>query len=121
MKWHPFKSGADYPLCAFLEVPWNPVMLDYHRDVKRSMPDEKRHLWPLLDKPPQKDNTERWKTKMTAGERVGFEKRAGRILRELRYETLVELKGAAWAEVNHLLGRASMALSRRLMGRTESD
>jgi len=102
-------------LCAFLGVSWSPQMLEYHRDVKRSVPDEKRHLWPLLDQPPQKDNAGRWKQALSHGERVGFEKRAGSMLRAMHYETLPVLTGAARAELAHLVGRAVAAVKRRLV------
>jgi hypothetical protein len=101
-------------LCRFLGVTYSPQMLEYHRDVKRSVPDEKRHIWPLLDMPPQKDAAGRWKKAMSHGERVGFEKRAGSMLRAMDYETLPELTGAARAELGHLVGRALAAVKRRI-------
>ena len=100
-------------LCAFLGVAWSPQMLEYHRDVKRSVPDEKRHLWPLLDQPPQKDNAGRWRQALSHGERVGFEKRAGSMLRAMNYETLPMLTGAAGAELAHFTARVWRALRRR--------
>jgi hypothetical protein len=101
-------------LCRFLGVTYSPQMLEYHRDVKRSVPDEKRHIWPLLDKPPQKDAAGRWKKAMSQGERVGFEKRAGSMLRAMNYETLPVLTGAARAELAHLVGRVVASVRRRL-------
>jgi len=101
-------------LCAFLGVAWSPQMLEYHHDVKRSVPDEKRHLWPLLDQPPQKDNAGRWRQALSHGERVGFEKRAGSVLRAMNYETLPVLTGAARAELAHFVRRAVAAVKRRL-------
>lgn len=102
-------------LCRFLGVAWQPAMLDYHRDVKRSVPDSKRHIWPLLDQPPQRDNAERWKRELSRGERIGFEKRAWSMLRTMGYEVfpappggghLAELRFLAWRagrKVMHLL------------------
>lgn len=92
-------------LCDFLGVSWQPAMLEYHRDVKRSVPDSKRHIWPMLDKPPQKDNAGRWKKELTQGERIGFEKRAWSMLSAMGYEVfptvptggyLAELRFVAW-------------------------
>jgi len=104
-------------LCDFLGVSWQPAMLEYHRDVKRSVPDSKRHIWPMLDKPPQKDNAGRWKRELTRGERIGFEKRAWSMLSVMKYEVfptrpsgghVAELRFLAWRvarKVRHVLVR----------------
>ncbi len=106
-------------VCAFLEVAWQPAMLQYHRDVKRSVPDSKRHIWPMLDQPPRKDNAGRWKKELTRGERIGFEKRAWSMLSTMGYEVfptrpsgghLAELRFVAWRagrKIMHLLGKRS--------------
>jgi len=102
-------------LCDFLGVNWQPAMLEYHRDVRRSVPDSKRHIWPLLDQPPQKDNAGRWKRELSAGQRIGFEKRAWGMLSAMGYEVfpappagghLAELRFVAWRagrKLMHLL------------------
>lgn len=74
-------------LCTFLGIAYDPQMLKYYERVSRSVPEEKRHIWPLLNKPPQHENLDRWRKEMSAGQRVAFEKRAGGMLRAKGYET----------------------------------
>jgi len=101
-------------LCAFLGVSWQPAMLEYHRDVRRSVPDSKRHIWPLLDKPPQQDNAGRWKRDLTRGQRIGFEKRAAAVLRATGYETLAIARGGYYAELVSVINRLYRGLTRRI-------
>ncbi len=101
-------------LCAFLGASYEPAMLEYHTSVRQSVPDSKRHLWPKLDRPPQKDNGERWKREFSPGERIGFEKRAGRMLRAMGYETLARPVGAYGTEVAKLVSRVWRVVRRRL-------
>lgn len=100
-------------LTAFLGVPWSAAMLQYHTAVKQSVPDSKRHIWPLLDKPPQRDNAGRWKTAFSPGQRIAFEKRAGSMLRAMGYDTLPRAAGGYGAEAASLLARAWRAVRRR--------
>jgi hypothetical protein len=74
-------------VCRFLGVRFAPSMLEYHRDVARHVPDERRGLWPLLDRPPVVENRERWRQRMRPGDRAVFERAAGPLLRALGYET----------------------------------
>ncbi len=92
-------------VAGFLQVPWAPEMLTYHERVAQSVPEEKRHLWPLLNQRPVADNAGRWRTGMSRGERICFERRAGALLATLGYETLPRpLPSARWAELG-LFGR----------------
>lgn len=103
------------PLATFLGIDWSPDMLEYHRRVDEAVPSEKRHIWPLLDQPPQQSARYRWKRDMSPGARICFEKRASRVLRESGYETLdEEASGAYLAELNFALGRMRAAIRRRL-------
>lgn len=106
-------------ICEWLGVAYAPAMLEYHRDLGGSIPDSKRHIWPLIDRPPQADNAQRWKQTLSAGERLCFEKRAGAVLRELGYEVLPEpWSGAYFEEVRHMLRKAGLT-SRRLARRRD--
>lgn len=103
------------PLCAFLYLDFDPAMLAYHSRVSDAVPDEKRHIWPLIDRPPQADNVERWRTRLSRGMRVCFEKRAGDVLDECGYEVLEGRPGGAYAtEVKAMLRRTYGVLARRL-------
>jgi hypothetical protein len=62
-------------------------MLEYHAHVEEHVPPDRRSLWPLIDRPPVAANAFKWKTEMSAGDRAVFERTAGRLLRELGYET----------------------------------
>lgn len=102
------------PLCAFLSLEFDPAMLSYHSRVSDAVPDEKRHIWPLIDRPPQADNVERWRTRLSSGMRVCFEKRAGDVLAECGYEVLEGRPGGAYAtEVAAMLRRTYRTLERR--------
>jgi hypothetical protein len=102
-------------LCRFLGLEFSAQMLDYHRKVDQSVPDSKRHLWPLLNQPPRTDNTEQWKRKMSAGQRICFEKRAGPVLRQLGYETLPgRAAGGYLEEIKSLVRRARAGLASRI-------
>lgn len=102
------------PLCAFLSLDFDPAMLTYHARVGDAVPDEKRHIWPLIDRPPQADNVERWRTRLSRGMRVCFEKRAGEVLAECGYEVLEGRPGGAYAtEIAAMLRRTYGALERR--------
>lgn len=75
-------------ICTFLGVAYAPQMLKYYEQVNENVPEEKRGLWPLLNKPPVVSNVFKWKTKMTPEDRAVFERNAGELLRALGYETL---------------------------------
>ena len=108
-------EGALRPLAAFLRLAWSPEMLEYHRRVGSAVPEEKRHIWPLLDRPPQEAARYRWKREMSSGKRVCFEKRAGRVLAESGYEVLAGgASGAYRTELVLALGRVRSALGGRL-------
>ena len=101
-------------ICRFLGIAYAPQMLEYHQKVEHSVPDSKRHLWPLLSEPPRADNTAQWKRKMRPGQRVCFEKRAGPLLRELEYETLPgNTSGGYWEELRSLARRARSGIAGR--------
>lgn len=101
-------------LCAFLDLEFHDDMVSYHRRVDQAVPDEKRHIWPLIDKPPQADNVERWRDRMSDGTRICFEKRAGGVLAELGYEVLDgRPSGAYGTEIRTSLRRMVGAVRRR--------
>jgi hypothetical protein len=102
-------------LSEFLQIQYAPEMLEYHRNVHQSIPESKRHIWPLINQPPKQDNAGAWRTKMSSGVRVCFEKRAGGLLRDLGYETLHgQPSGGYFEEIRSLLRRAGGAVGRRL-------
>ncbi|MDA8382462.1 MAG: sulfotransferase [Betaproteobacteria bacterium] len=87
-------------VCAFLGIAYAPEMLDYTGQVKRFVPEEKRGLWPLLDKPPMASNVAKWRRHMRAADRAVFERHAGSLLHELGYETLVPpVNEGRWLEL----------------------
>jgi hypothetical protein len=105
-------------LASFLDLDWSPSMLEYHRRVDESVPEEKRHIWPLLDRPPQVSARYRWKAEMSDGQRICFEKRAGRVLAECGYETIPGgASGAYLTEAVLAARRARAALAGRFRRR----
>jgi hypothetical protein len=74
-------------LCDFLDLDYSSEMLNYTSMVDAKIPDDRRWLWPELDKKPQKSKCYGWKQKMDDKRRIVFEGEAGSLLRELDYET----------------------------------
>ncbi|MBK7784350.1 MAG: sulfotransferase [Gemmatimonadetes bacterium] len=111
-------AGQLQRVCGFLGVAWAPAMLEYHRHVDRSVPEEKKGLWPLLNQPPRKDNAGRWKVRLTEGQRIGFEKRAWSVLTAMGYETYGRRPSGGYGEeVLRTLRRLRAAMARRLGAR----
>ena len=75
-------------VCDFLQISFSPRMLNYYKDVKRHVPEGRRSLWPLLDKPPVTSNAFKWKSSMKLGDLAVFERVAGSLLEEVGYERL---------------------------------
>ncbi len=90
-------------VAGFVELDWDPVMLDYHeksaermaemdRDLPalssgRERPAERRlGAFKLTSEPPQKSRVERWREQMSDEDRAAFEETAGDLLAELGYE-----------------------------------
>jgi hypothetical protein len=88
----------------FLELPWDPGMLDYHEraaerleEMARELPatdkrpqleqDHRLKIHALTKEPPKKDRVERWREQMSEDDRVAFEQVAGDLLDELGYKT----------------------------------
>jgi hypothetical protein len=104
-------------LCPFLGLEYTPAMLEYHRDLGSAITESKQHLWPLAAKPPQADNAGRWRTRISRGSRVCFEKRAGKLLGDLGYEVLPKpWSGGYGEEVRHIF-RGFMRTARRQLRR----
>ncbi len=73
-------------ICAFIGVEYSDEMLEYPRMVKKKVPEDRRFLWPDLNKPPKKSNAYRWKTAMSRTKRIVYEWRASQMLTQLGYE-----------------------------------
>lgn len=101
-------------LCDFLALEYAPAMLEYHRRTADAIPDSKRHIWPMIDRPPVATNTGLWRKELSPALRVCFEKRAGDVLRACGYETLPKASGAYLEEVKLLSRRALRAVRQRM-------
>jgi hypothetical protein len=88
-------------LCEFLELEWEPAMLDYHLHARERLSAELgdvfeagRHvsvaerlrIWRLVDRPPQLDRIERWRREMSEEDVRAFEAIAGETLQAFGYE-----------------------------------
>jgi hypothetical protein len=88
-------------LCEFLDLEWEPAMLDYHRHAAERLSSElgdtieagrfvsrseRLQLWRFVDRPPQLDRVERWRREMSAEELRAFESIAADTLLEFGYE-----------------------------------
>ena len=73
-------------MCEFMGVAYSSAMLEYPSMVEKKVPENRRWLWPVLNKPPAKSNVYRWKTKLSTTKRIVFERAAGGMLAEFGYE-----------------------------------
>ena len=80
-------ASALQRVCEFLGVAFAPSMLEYHRHVEDHVPQERRALWPMLDRPPTAANAFKWKSTMSSRDRAIFQRAAGELLRAFGYET----------------------------------
>ena len=91
-------------ICEFVELRWDPGMLEYHKTAEERMSEiyrdiqtpkgkrvvrgeMRRSLHTLTGSPPQRDRIARWRVEMSAEDRRRFEEAAGETLRGLGYET----------------------------------
>jgi hypothetical protein len=99
-------------IAEFLELPWDPAMLDYHEraaqrleEMARELPatekrpqleqDHRLKIHALTKEPPKKDRVERWREQMSEEDRQAFEQVAGELLDELGYKTGEPVSAAA--------------------------
>lgn len=90
---------------AFVALPWNPAMLEYHKTAEQRMKEmhrdlpvqggvrtiraaERKTIHSLTSKPPQHDRVYRWRSEIAEADRKHFESVAGEMLRELGYDVL---------------------------------
>lgn len=90
-------------ICQFLDLSWNPCMLDYHRTAEERMREiyrsvekaegggtvdgaKRMAIHSLTSKPPQRNRIGRWKSEMSTPDRERFEILAGDLLDDLGYE-----------------------------------
>lgn len=108
--------------CRFLEVEFSEEMLHYHEHISESIPEAKRHIWPLLSQPPIASNAGRWKQTMSHGQRVCFEKRAREVLADSGYEVLPGVpSGAYLEELRNIAVSAWKALRYRIIKRSPAS
>lgn len=74
-------------LCAFIGVEYDPEMLDFYKSADNRVPENRRWLWPTIDKPIQSENLGLWRRKMSNRKRIIFEGIANSLLGELGYDT----------------------------------
>jgi hypothetical protein len=95
-------EGTLRRVCEFIELDYDPVMLDYHqraeerlREKARDLPRSKRPPQPaelrmkshqLAKEPPREDRIGLWKQRMSPEEVAEYERVAGPLLSELGYE-----------------------------------
>lgn len=99
-------------ICAFIGVGYSPQMLLYHTMVDGKIPDDRRWLWPNLDRPPDKSKVYRWKNEMTTTERIVFERSGNNMLRELGYDAFDEIPRSPRADLLEIW--YSLRLARRI-------
>lgn len=102
--------------CVFLGLEFRDEMLRYHEHIDRSVPESKRHIWPLIDRPVQPSAAGRWRREMSPSLRVCFEKRAGEALAEFGYEVLSERASGAYLQELRQLSRSAWRSLRRRFG-----
>ena len=94
-------------ICEFIELEWNPLMLDYYRQAPERIHEmkaevhsdhgikvtleERWNIFQFTSKPPDDSRVHRWKREMSQADQVCFERQAGRLLHELGYELTTDL------------------------------
>jgi hypothetical protein len=91
-------------VCEFLELPWDPAMLDYHEHAEERLKEKARDLprkggelppqpaearmasHAMAKEPPNPTRIGRWRTEMSAEDRARYESVAGELLVTLGYE-----------------------------------
>lgn len=90
-------------ICAFLEVPFDAGMIDYHTSQEAERTASKSVLWANLTKPVQKDNTGKWRSDHPDNIHA-FERGAGGTLELLGYPVLRGMRPAPTPEeLAHIL------------------
>jgi len=96
-------EGTLRRVCGFIELDYDPAMLDYHRHASERLAEMDRDLdnadngivrtatnrlaaHALTTEPPTTDRSGRWRGEMSAAELAAFEAVAGALLTELGYE-----------------------------------
>jgi sulfotransferase family protein len=99
-------------ICEFIELDWDPTVLDYHErsadrlsEMARALPgdgklqdlsvERRMATHAMTTKPPDADRVSRWKRQMSEVDRQAFEEVAGEMLAELGYETGVSVENPA--------------------------
>ncbi|MBN7797437.1 sulfotransferase family protein [Parahaliea mediterranea] len=77
-------------ICQFLNVPFDPGMLDYHRSADKAVPRESLQWHRNSVSRPNVEKVLAWKTTMRRSDRVIFEQIAGDALASFGYECLRE-------------------------------
>jgi hypothetical protein len=92
----------------FIELDWDPAILDYHRraeerlsEMERALPatagrpqreaGERTRAHAMATRPPSSDRVATWKRRMSESDQREFERVAGELLAELGYETSTSL------------------------------
>ncbi len=92
-------------ICKFIELPWNPAMLDYHQRAAERLTEMDRDLGTgengpvrtgderlaghaMTSEPPSTDRCGRWQEEMPAADEAAFERVAGGLLADLGYKLL---------------------------------
>jgi hypothetical protein len=84
-------------ICGFLNVPFDPVMLDYHQTGEAERTAEKSVLWANLTRPLLDDNSAKWRRDAYENVRQ-FERAASDSLARLGYELVCMPSAAPSAE-----------------------
>lgn len=95
-------------ICGFIGIPYSAKMLEYPEMVEKKIPENRRWLWPALNKAPDKTKVYRWKSNMSSIERIVFENTANTLLNELGYEAFSKIPKRLRAyllELWYFLGR----------------
>ncbi len=90
-------------ICEFIDIPWHPAMLDYHRSASERIAEldtdvykqgggrvvaaeERRSVHALTSRPPDPNRIGRWRQEMSEADRADFEAIAGPMLQSLGYD-----------------------------------
>jgi hypothetical protein len=113
-------------ICAAIDLPWDPAMLDYPQRVPSALPEDRRSQHRHEDRPPTAGLRD-WRTEMPPADVAAFEAVAGRLLDDLGYErgapppsTALRTK-AAWHRASGKVKRRLWRVSKRNARRDDTD
>ncbi|MGD1955634.1 MAG: sulfotransferase [Sphingomonadales bacterium] len=107
-------------ICDHVELEYDATMLAYGAKVGQKIPNERRGLWPDIDKPPQANKVDQWRTRLSKAQRYVVETNARETLQRLGCDAMdtptFSLSGELYGLMQYALRGHRGARLRRKLG-----